>query len=284
MLILVTNTLAIYHECMIFTRRHIHTPGKTALYVQAGLLACAALCLPLTASADSDPAGDRQPTPARRSAPVPPPLAPPIRAISAEDNLRFPAADTADPRYRPSIKPARVTGEELPVLPDRTLPFAPATAAVPATEPPTLPDRPPIPVPADERLPALRAPAAPKPPLAWRAKAYALSEKGSATPMSASISRTFDRSSQDVFSAIVSACPIAGMVIDSLNSSAGDVLLLFPDDPTHASGVIINVKASAPLRTTVTGIVVPSGRTARQAALDKFLSDIELILARNGAT
>src|SRR5262249_44665050 len=147
MLIVVTNTLAIYHECMIFTRGHTHTAGKTALYVQAGLLAVSAPFLPLTARAGSGPARDPHPTPGRGSAPVPPPLAPPIRAISAEDNLRFPAADTADPRYRPSIKPARLTGEELPVLPDRTLPFAPATAAVPTTEPPALPDRPPIPVP-----------------------------------------------------------------------------------------------------------------------------------------
>src|SRR5262249_8166789 len=194
----------------------------------------------------------------------------------------FPAADTYDQRYRPNLKPSLGTSEELP--PGRTPPCAPATAAVPTTEPPALPDRPPIPVPADEGLPASRGPAAAKPPLAWRCKAYALSEQATATPISSSISRTFDRSSQDVFSAIVAACSLAGMVIDSLNSSSGDVLLFFPDDPTHAARVIINVKATAPLRTTVTVMWFPPGPTPREATLDKFFSDVELILARNGAT
>ncbi len=300
-----TTTISIYHERMAASGRHIQSFCSIRLVVATGVL----LCLAPVAGAADYPAAGPQPVPPLQFAPLPPAMAPPINRDPMPYDTgvpQYPADGQISPCTNPGsagILPAseragRPRSQDRMTLPERigaipgavqqALPAwqlvpAPQTTAAPATEPPALPDRPPLPVPPDLTLPSRGAPVVPKPPLAWRAKAYALSEQPAAKGPFGTLSRTFDRTAEDVYSAIVPACAGAGIVIESLNSAAGEILGSFAEDPTGEAKVIISVKETAPLRTTVTGTIVGSGRALRQAALASLFSSVDMILAGNGA-
>jgi hypothetical protein len=153
-------------------------------------------------------------------------------------------------------------------------------SATPSTGNHPAPERPALPPPADVSLPPPLGNGVPKRPLAWRAKAYAMT-RAQTSPQKPE--RLINADPEEIFFAIIATCPQFNIRVESANSAAGQLMARFAADPNAVSPrIIIVVKPAGSQKASLSASVEPENSSVR-SAVDALLSNVSSGLSRKGS-
>ena len=148
--------------------------------------------------------------------------------------------------------------------------------------PPTLPNRPAIPVPPAVTLLPPRI-SAPRPPLAWRARAYDLTNSLHGTKYSGvRIVRDFTATPDDTFTALAQACDQTATLIEGISSPARQLSVRSRVNGQDKVAIVFTADAGASGGTTVVVGLIPDSRNFKTDTIMDILNRTESILNNKG--
>jgi hypothetical protein len=169
-----------------------------------------------------------------------------------------------------------VTPESFAISPSLT------PSVTPSVAPPNPPSRPAIPqVDANARLPILQN-AGTKPALAWRAKAWRLSQESEGSASAAKHPyRVLQCSQKEAVAAVINSCQMKGGELYGQNATAGHLAVRFNDATGGSTLVIFVFKIVGPNQTVIKASL-DTERSQKIAILNELLSQTAVIIDGKG--